>query len=132
MKNNKLKILDGQFSIHRMSPDIVIPPQVYKSDFYSIVKTDDEVSIVCDSSIELRSEESNIGWTCFKFVGTLDFSLTGVLSRISSILADSKISIFALSTYNTDYILVESQNILETKKALIESGYIFYEGKDNE
>ena len=125
MENNKLKILEGQFSIHRLSVDTVISPQVYKSEFYSIVKTDDEISIVCDSSIELPAEETNAGWACLKFIGPLDFSLTGILSRISSVLANTKISIFAVSTYNTDYILVDSQDILDAKKVLIESGYVF-------
>lgn len=127
MKNSKLKILEGQFSIHRLSPDKVIPPNIYESEFYSIVKTDDELSIVCDSSIELPAEESNTDWKCVKFIGPLNFSLTGVLSKISFILANSKISIYALSTYNTDYLLIEASNIIKAKQALITAGYTFEE-----
>ena len=127
MNFNRLKILEGEFSIHRLVPDIVIPPQVYESEFYSIVKTDDEISIVCDSSIQLHAEKSNAGWKCIKFVEVLDFSLTGILNKITSILANSKISMFALSTYNTDYLLVEMSNILKAKQALITAGYTFEE-----
>ena len=125
MINIKLKILDNVFTIHRLSADTFIPPQIYKSEFYSIVKTDDEVSIVCDSTIQLPAEETNTGWKCIKFIGPLDFSLTGILSGISTVMADSKISIFAVSTFNTDYILVETSKIKKAKQALIESGYIF-------
>lgn len=70
--------------------------------------TEDELSVVCDSnnvpSDVIASEE---GWRGFKIVGELDFALVGILSRISTLLADEGISIFALSTYNTDYILIK-------------------------
>ncbi len=125
VKNNRLKILNGQFSIYRLSIESLIPPQIYESEFYSIVKTDDEISIVCESSIHLTAEKSSHGWTCIKFVGPLDFSLTGILSGISRVLADSKISIFAVSTYNTDYILIEAADITDAEQALIAAGYTF-------
>ncbi len=126
MKNfNKLKILNGQFSIYRLSINSMIPPHIYDSEFYSIVKTSDEISIVCDSSIPLTAEKSSHEWMCMKFIGPLDFSLKGILSGISKVLANSKISIFALSTYNTDYILVEMSNITKAKQALITAGYTF-------
>ena len=125
INHTRLRILDGQFSIHRLSIDSVIPPEVYESDFFSIVKASDEISIVCDSSILLTAEKSNHGWICLKFIGPLDFSLTGVLSGISKVLAKANISIFALSTYNTDYILVEAINITDAEQALMAAGYIF-------
>lgn len=125
MRHLKLKILEGQFSIHKLSINDMIPYEVYQSDFYSIVKTDDELSIVCDSSIPFQTEKSNSGWTCIKVIGPLDFSLTGILSEISAVLANSKISIFTVSTYATDYILVEISNIINAKQALIAAGYTF-------
>ena len=125
MEDNKLKILNGQFSIHRLSIDSEIPRQIHESEFYSIVKTSEELSIVCDSLIHLTAEKSSHGWMCIKFVGPLEFSLTGILSGISKVLADSNISIFALSTYNTDYVLVESVNIQEAKQSLKIAGYTF-------
>lgn len=123
----KLNILDIELSIYRLPVNSKIPPQVYESRFYSIVKTDDELSIVCDSSIQLPAEESNIGWACIQIIGPLDFSLTGILSGISTVLANSNISIFAVSSFNTDYILVKTSNILKAKQALIASGYTFEE-----
>jgi hypothetical protein len=122
MHNLKLQALKGQFSIHRLPAISKIPSQVYESDFFTIVKTDDKLSIVCSSSIELHSEKTNSGWSCLKVLGLLDFSITGILAKISKTLSESDISIFALSTYDTDYILVPSSKLTLAKKALIASG----------
>lgn len=76
-------------------------------DFYFIGRTDEEISLVCkteDTPVETLVCDD--GWRAFRIQGTLDFSMIGVLSKISSILAANKIGIFAVSTYNTDYILL--------------------------
>jgi hypothetical protein len=104
-----------------------IPSQVYESDFFTIVKTDDTLSIVCSSSIEFNSEKTNSGWSCLKVLGPLDFSMTGIWAKISKALSKSDISIFALSTYDTDYILVPSSNLTLAKKTLAASGCIIVE-----
>lgn len=124
MKLN-LKIIDGSFAIHRFSANEEIPNQIYQSKFYSITKTDEEISVVCSSSVYLGSERTETGWTCIKIVGPLDFSLTGIMADISSVLADTKISIFAISTFDTDYILVKSEKLQAAKKALGQAEYIF-------
>jgi len=105
----KLSILEDLFTIHRFPSDHEIPKQIYKSQFYSISKTENELSIVCSSSILLDSESSETGWSCIKVLGPLDFSLTGILADISAVLAKSEVSIFAISTFDTDYILVKSE-----------------------
>ncbi len=120
-----LDILDGSFSIHRPSPDDEIPDQLYQSQFYSITRTDDEISVVCSSSVHLDSERSETGWSCMKVLGPLDFSLTGILADISSVLAKAEISIFAISTFDTDYILVKSEKLQAAKKALQQAEYTF-------
>ncbi len=124
MSQLKLKILQGQFSIHRFVSGSEIPSQVYESEFFTISKTDDEISIVCDSSIQLNSEKISNGWSCFKVIGPLDFSITGILAKLSSSLAEAGISIFAISTYDTDYILVKSEKLQLASETLIRSGYI--------
>ena len=123
--NIKLKILDGQFSIHRLDANDNIPDQVYQGEFCSIVKTADELSIVCNSSIKVQADRTNSGWACIKLLGPLDFSLLGILSNVSTVLANSKINIYVVSTYDTDYILVDSSKIMNAKEALIASGYFF-------
>ena len=121
----QLSILENFFTIHRFPPNHEIPNQVYESQFYSISKTEDELSIVCNSTTQLNSEKSETGWSCIKVVETLDFSLTGILAKISTVLAEAEISIFAISTFDTDYILVKSKKLPFAREALLASGYTF-------
>lgn len=91
---------------------------------YFIGKTDEELSLVCETS---RTPTATLarddGWRGFRIEGVLDFSLIGILSKLSGILAENKIGIFAVSTYNTDYILVKEQNFEKAIAALKEKGY---------
>lgn len=79
--------------------------------FFSITKTQDELSIVCSEEIVPQNVKVERGWRCFKVEGPLDFGLTGVLSSIAQPLAQAEISIFAISTYDTDYIMVKKENL---------------------
>ena len=94
------------------------------SDFYFIGKTDEELSLVCrtEDTPSLTIERDD-GWRGFRIQGTLDFSLIGILSKLSGILAEHKIGIFAVSTYNTDYILVKEENFERALYALKAEGY---------
>lgn len=94
------------------------------SEFYFLGKTDEEISLVTDSRFvpEITTDRED-GWKGFRIKGILDFSLIGILSKISQILADNKIGIFAVSTFNTDYILVKKENFERALKALEEQGY---------
>ena len=120
-----LHILDSSFSIHRLSPNDEIPNEIYQNPFYSITQTDEEISVVCSSSVPLASERSETGWSCIKVLGPLDFSLTGILADISAVLAKAEISIFAISTFDTDYILIKSEKLQAAKKALQQAKYTF-------
>jgi len=120
-----LSVLDGEYAIHRLSPEQDIPAKVLKGDFFAIVRTEDELSIVCDAHLPVSSEKSETGWACIKVIGPLDFALTGILAKISSVLAEAEISIFALSTYDTDYILVKTNTLATAKNVLQKAGYIF-------
>ena len=94
------------------------------TDFYFIGKTDEEISLVCKSEdAPAKTIERDDGWRGFRIQGVLDFSLIGILSKISGILAENKIGIFAVSTYNTDYILVKEENFEPALKALASEGY---------
>ena len=124
MKPN-LSILDDVFTIHRLPSNSEIPNQVYQSRFYSISRSDEEMSIVCSSSVHLNSDRAETGWSCIKILGPLDFSLTGIMAEISAVLAKAEISIFAISTFDTDYILVKSVELQTAKKALLQAEYTF-------
>lgn len=93
-------------------------------DFYFISKTDKEISLVCPTKeAPANTIEREDGWRAFRIKGTLDFALVGILSRISTILADNNIGIFAVSTYNTDYILVKKDNWEQALAVLSDKGY---------
>ena len=93
-------------------------------DFYFIGRTDEELSLVCRTSdVPPETAARDDGWRCFRIEGVLDFSLIGILSRISSVLAETGIGIFAVSTYNTDYILVKRENFEKAMEVLGSAGY---------
>ena len=95
-----------------------------ESDFYFIGKTDEEVSLVCKTEdTPMNTIEREDGWRGFRIQGVLDFSLIGILSKLSGILAEHKIGIFAVSTYNTDYILVKEENFEHALNVLAAEGY---------
>ena len=92
--------------------------------FYFIGRTDEELSLVCRTECTpARTLEREDGWRGFRIEGTLDFSLIGILSPIAAILAENKIGIFAVSTYNTDYVLVKEENFDKAMTALGAAGY---------
>ena len=92
--------------------------------FYFIGKKDEEISLVCPTIDTLiHTIERENGWKAFRIQGVLDFSLIGILSKISTILAENQIGIFAVSTYNTDYILVKKENFSRALELLEVEGY---------
>ena len=94
------------------------------AEIYFIGKTDEELSLVCiTENTPSTTIERDDGWRGFRIQGTLDFSLVGILAKISGILADHKISIFAVSTYNTDYVMVKEENFDRALSILEAEGY---------
>jgi len=117
----KLKKLNYDLTVCKLSSTADID---LGRDFYFIGKTDEEISLVCKTEDAPQNTlERDDGWKGFYIQGMLDFSLIGILSKISGILAQNKIGIFAVSTFNTDYILVKSENFERAIKALEDEGY---------
>lgn len=119
----ELQKLDGIFTICKIKD---LSQVNFGDEFYFIGKTDEELSLVCCSKhIPQNCVERDDGWKAFRIQGVLDFSLVGILSQISTVLAGSEIGIFAVSTYNTDYILVKEQNFDAAITVLEKKGYKF-------
>lgn len=97
----------------------------FNKKFYSLVKTEEELSFVCPAD-DIPTNTINVdkGWNAFYIKGVLDFSMVGILAKLSNILAENQISIFAISTYNTDYILVKNENFNRALSILEKAGYI--------
>lgn len=93
-------------------------------DFTFASKTDEELSLVCQTKkIPASATKRDDGWRAFRIQGQLDFSLVGILASISTILANAQIGIFAISTFNTDYILVKQADFSRALDALSAEGY---------
>ena len=121
----KLRIIDKEFAICKVKDFSQIN---LEDEFLFIGKTDDEHSIVCEmQSIPNNCTDIDEGWIAFKIEGQIDFSLIGILSKISGILAENRIGIFAVSTYNTDYVFTKTENYNKALKVLEESGYTIIE-----
>lgn len=94
------------------------------TEFYFIGRTDEEISLVCKTEdTPVATTERDDGWRGFRIEGVLDFSLIGILSKLSGILAENSIGIFAVSTFNTDYILVKGENFERAMTVLADAGY---------
>ena len=119
----KLKILKGAYQVAKLAPNSAAPENALCGEFFSVTRTEEELSVVCAQDMDFACESREPDWRILKIEGPLDFSLIGILSKISTILADDKISIFAVSTYNTDYILVKSKDLDNAVLALEKSGY---------
>ena len=117
-KKLTLSLMPDSFAICKLSPDSAIPSWVVDGEFFSITKTPDELSIVCNEKIVPPGVAAEREWAAFKIDGPLDFAMTGILSSIASPLADARISVFVISTYDTDYILVKRENVEKVFKAL--------------
>ena len=117
----ELKVIPYNFTVCKLKTDSDID---VTNSFYFVGKTDEEISLVCKTEdTPADTLERDDGWRAFRIQGVLDFSLIGILSKISGILADNKIGIFAVSTYNTDYILVKADNFIRALSVLEKSGY---------
>ncbi len=118
----ELLVLDKDFAICKVEDFSKVD---YGSDFLFIGKTDEEHSVVCEvSSVPSNVTHCDKGWRGFRIQGELDFALVGILSKISTILADAAIGIFAVSTYNTDYVLVKKEHMDKALFELEEKGYV--------
>ncbi len=117
----KIKIYDDDFSIIQIDNINNID---LNQEFVFYSRTDEENSVVIKTrNVPTNTIKRDDGWHLLKIDGVLDFSLIGILSRIATILSKEGISIFAISTYNTDYILIKKENLDKCKKALISNGY---------
>ena len=122
----KLKTIPFDLTVCKLADGSLID---LNREFYFIGKIDEELSLVCRTEeTPSNTTERDDGWRGFRIEGVLDFSLIGILSKLSSILAQNSIGIFAVSTYNTDYILVKKENFDKALSVLAEAGYIIEDG----
>jgi hypothetical protein len=117
------KVLDGKFLVGKLPPSAEIPEQALKGEFSSVSRTAEELSIVAPEDAKIPDGEFERGWKCIKVQGPLEFALKGVLSSLLQPLADAGVSVFAVSTYDTDYILVKQHQLSQAVVALEQAGH---------
>lgn len=119
----RMKLLKDKYGVCRLYKTDIIPSWGIEGEFYSVTRTEDELSIVCLQKYIPNGIKCEKDWKVLKVEGPLDFSLIGILASISSLMAEKSISIFAISTYDTDYILVKDKNINDAIRALEDNNY---------
>ncbi|MGY8700912.1 MAG: ACT domain-containing protein [bacterium] len=120
-----LSILEETYIIHKLDQSTKLPEGPTECEFYSLSNSQEELSLVCPEQILIQSENSSPNWKCLKVAGPLDLKLTGILAGLSDTLEKAKISIFAISTFETDYLLIQKQVLETAKTALKSAGYKF-------
>ena len=121
----EFKILKDLYTIYRFRKDSIVPDWIYDSEFYSVTRTQDELSIICKNSDIAAGPDVKLDklWRILKITGPLDLFLIGIIADISSRLKESKIPIFIISTFDTDYILVKDHDLDKTITVLKDSGH---------
>jgi uncharacterized protein len=118
-----LSVMPEQLAICRLEPGASYPDWIRGGGLVSITQTSDELSIICQEQLVPQGILADTGWRALKVQGPLDFSLVGVLAGLSGLLAAAGVSIFAISTFDTDYILVKEGKRLSAISALREAGH---------
>jgi hypothetical protein len=120
----KLLVLPDRLAICRLAPDATVPSWAWEGAFVSVTRTADELSIVCaEPCLPDHLEAVERGWRALRVAGTLDFALVGILARLAAPLAEAGVSIFALSTFDTDYLLVRAADLDTAVAALRSAGH---------
>lgn len=119
----QLSILSVRLAVCRLVQNQPVPDWATAGNFFSVTRTNEELSVVCNEGLVPSGVQVEGGWRGLKVEGPLDFSLTGILAGLASTLAKAGISLFAISTYDTDYILVKDQDLARTVEALQQAGY---------
>jgi hypothetical protein len=123
MPKQTLAVLPESFTIHSLDPEAGIPNAVIKAPIYFIGKTEDELSVVLPSHISVDAIESDSHWHALELIGPLHLSMVGIMAHIGKVLADVKISIFVVSTFDTDFFLIKSNKLQDALNALTKAGY---------
>jgi hypothetical protein len=122
MRQLSLSLLPGRLAVCRLGPNEAIPRWVFSASFWSVTRTDEELSLILPEELVPSGWKAEKGWRCLKVLGPLDFSITGIIASLSTPLARAGIPIFTISTYDTDYLLVRSGDVDRAKEVLAEHG----------
>jgi hypothetical protein len=118
MIEKELTLLEGKFSVCKLTPNEPFPIPPSPTDLWSLSITPNEISLVCPESDAPDFAKVEAGWRVLMVKGQLDFSLTGILAELSGLLANAGIPIFVISTFDTDYLLLKEEMIEKAQQTL--------------
>ena len=124
MRNFRIRLLPDSVYVCRLPADAQIPPCAIASPIFSITRTAEELSLICREDCVPQHAQTQGPWRIFQLEGPVPFTETGVLARILDPLADQRIGIFAISTFDTDYILVAATAVEGAVSALRAAGHV--------
>jgi uncharacterized protein len=122
-----ISLLPGQFAVCRLSANAPSPDWARPGSLLAYIHTPEEFSVVCQECYVPTEVKAERGWRTLKVHGPLDFSLVGVLASLTAVLAEASVSVFVLSTYETDYVLVKEKQLEQAVQALRQAGYTVHE-----
>lgn len=122
--------LGGTYSIHRLAPKpdartaaLIANALSQQTTLFAVLQSADELSLVCDERLPVDADNSSGPWRAMRVVGELDFALTGILAGLTAPLADAGIPVFAISSYDTDFLLVAAEHAVPARETLIAAGF---------
>jgi hypothetical protein len=118
-----LTLLQSKLAVCQLAAAAKIPDWAYTGQFSAIVKTQEELSLVCEQNLVPAQIKAERNWRAFKVQGPLEFTQVGVLAALAQPLAKAGVSIFAISTFDTDYVLVKEQSLDQAVRVLRQSGF---------
>jgi hypothetical protein len=120
-----LQLLNETFTINKLPQFAEIPSILANGEMCFISRTDEELSIVCPDFMAPNNVQQELGWRCLKVDGTMKLQEVGVLTSVLQPLADAGLPIFAISTFNTDYVFVMDEHLVNVVQALQKAGHTF-------
>ena len=118
-----LSLLPHMYAVCQFHPDKHIPYWALLGDFVSLTRTNEELSVVCQQDNVPEDIEAERGWRCIKVLGSFDFSVPGIHASLATPLAEAEISVLAIATYSTDYLLVKEGNLEKALQVLTQAGH---------
>ena len=124
-----LSLLSETFAICRLAPDAAVPEWATQGQFFSITRTIDELSVIAEMALVPQRLRTAVSWRVMKVHGPFDFSEVGILASLAEPLAAAGVSVFTISTFDTDYLLVQSSQLRDAVAGLRNAAHTVHEVK---
>jgi uncharacterized protein len=123
----ELSLLSETFTICRLAPDAVVPEWAMRGQFFSLTRTSEELSVIAETAFVPKNLLTKVSWRVMKVHGPFDLSEVGVLAALVAPLAGAGVSVFTISTFDTDYLLVQCVQLREAMTALRNAGHTVHQ-----